>query len=107
MKTKGILDLTSPYYCQTGKINTLHKPRFYTAYELVTLQKPTFVFSGWACKKWLKKKRIIGSFWIGSYDTTYSQETTIISDQECWDMVYQKKFDQNSIRTQDNLSWGF
>jgi hypothetical protein len=39
-KTRGILDINKPYYCQRGTTDTPHKPRISSSYTLVTKQKP-------------------------------------------------------------------
>jgi hypothetical protein len=72
-KTRGILDINKPYYCEKGKTDTARKPRLTTDYTLITKKKPTVTWKGWSCQQWVKSKKIIGSFWIGSFDTTFSQ----------------------------------
>ena len=63
-KTRGILDINKPYYCQNGAIDTPHKPRITSSYTLVTKQKPIVTWKGWSCQQWIKSKKIVGSFWI-------------------------------------------
>jgi hypothetical protein len=97
-KTRGILDINKPYYCQKGKTDTPHHLRIETNYTLVTKQKPIVTWKGWSCKQWVKSKKITGSFWVGSYDTTYSQETHLVSALESWEMVNNKKCGENVMQ---------
>ncbi|KAK4035894.1 hypothetical protein OUZ56_027973 [Daphnia magna] len=53
----------------------------------MTKQNPVKTWKGWTCKQWIKTKKITGSFWIGSFDTVYSQETKLLSAIECWEMA--------------------
>ncbi|KZS02612.1 Uncharacterized protein APZ42_000275 [Daphnia magna] len=50
-------------------------------------------------RQWTKTKKITGSFWIGSFDTVYSQETILITPLECWQMVNDKKCGDNNMQT--------
>ena len=97
-KIRGILDINKPYYCEKGKTNTTHKPRMITTYTLVTKQRPTITWKGWSCQQWVKSKKIIGSFWIGSFDTTISQQTHLVSAPECLEMVNSKKCGENLMQ---------
>ncbi|KAI9555943.1 hypothetical protein GHT06_018484 [Daphnia sinensis] len=45
------------------------------------------------------KMKITGSFWIGSFDTIYSQETKLITPLECWRLVNDKKCGENNMQT--------
>ena len=101
-KTRGILDINKPYYCQQGTNDTPHKPRISSSYTLVTKQKPIVTWKGWSCQQWVKSKKIIGSFWIGSFDTTFSQETHLVPALECWDMVNNKKCGHNLMQASEN-----
>jgi hypothetical protein len=38
-KTRGILDINKPYYCQPNKTNVSNKNRFNTSYTLITKMK--------------------------------------------------------------------
>ncbi|XP_045035875.1 LOW QUALITY PROTEIN: uncharacterized protein LOC123476928 [Daphnia magna] len=96
VKTRGILDINSPYYCQNPSTN--HQPRYLTNYTLMTKQNPVKTWKGWTCKQWIKTKKITGSFWIGSFDTVYSQETKLLSAIECWEMVNNKKCGGNLMQ---------
>ncbi|EFX73347.1 hypothetical protein DAPPUDRAFT_109816 [Daphnia pulex] len=98
-KTRGILDVNRPYYCQPNKAATQHHRRFDTNYTLVTKQKPTTTWKGWFCKQWIKSKKIVGSFWIASYDTTYNQETHLVTPLECWEMVNNRKCGENAMQS--------
>ncbi len=98
-KTRGILDINKPYYCQPDKASIPHKNRFTTNYTLITKQRPTTTWKGWSCKQWIKSKKIVGSFWVGSFDTTYSQETHLVSPLECWEMVNNKKCGENAMQS--------
>ena len=98
-KTRGILDVNKPYYCQTDHADAPHKNRLTTNYTLITKQKPTTTWKGWSCKQWVKSKKIVGSFWVGSFDTTYSQETHLVSASECWEMVNNKKCGENAMQS--------
>ena len=97
-RKREILDVIKSYYCQLGKTETLHKPRVQTNYTLITKQRPTVTWKGWSCTQWIKSKKIIGSFWIGSYDTTYSQETHMVYVLECWEMINSKKCGDNLMQ---------
>ncbi|KAK4037604.1 hypothetical protein OUZ56_029635 [Daphnia magna] len=99
MKIRGILDFELPYYCDNEKPETQHLPRIPTTYTLVTKQKPAATWKGWTCRQWTKTKKITGSFWIGSFDTVYSQETILINPLECWRMVNDKKCGANNMQT--------
>ncbi|KAK4028685.1 hypothetical protein OUZ56_021689 [Daphnia magna] len=91
MKIRGILDFELPYYCDNEKPETQHLPRIPTTYTLATKQKPAATWKGLTCRQWTKTKKITGSFWIGSFDTVYSQEKILITPLECWRMVNDKK----------------
>ncbi|KAK4007029.1 hypothetical protein OUZ56_012184 [Daphnia magna] len=99
MTIRGILDFELPYYCDNEKPETQHLPRIPTTYTLVTKQKPAATWKGWTCRQWTKTKEITGSFWIGSFDTVYSQETILINPLECWRMVNDKKCGNNNMQT--------
>ena len=101
-KTRGILDINKPYYCQNGAIDTPHKPRIASTYTLVTKQKPIVTWKGWSCQQWIKSKKIVGSFWIGSFDTTFSQKTVLVSPIECWEMVNSRKCGDNLMQASDS-----
>ncbi|EFX65110.1 hypothetical protein DAPPUDRAFT_265208 [Daphnia pulex] len=58
-KTRGILDINKPYYCQPDKSSVSHKNRFNKNYTLITKQKPTLTWKGWSCKQWTKSKKIV------------------------------------------------
>ena len=45
-----------------------------------------------------KIKQITGSFSIGSFHTTYSQETHLVSAIECWEMINSKKCGENVMQ---------
>ncbi|KAK4031113.1 hypothetical protein OUZ56_024639 [Daphnia magna] len=98
MKIRGILDFELPYYCDNEKPETQHL-RIPSTYTLVTKQKPAATWKGWTCRQWTKTKKITGSFWIGSFDTVYSQETIPITPLECWRMVNDKKCGANNMQT--------
>jgi hypothetical protein len=98
-KTRGILYVNRPYYCQPNKAATLHHRRFDTNYTVVTKQKPTRTWKGWSCKQWVKSKKIIGYFWIGTYDTTYNQETHLVTPLECWEIVNSRKCGENAMQS--------
>ncbi|KAK4015088.1 hypothetical protein OUZ56_030078 [Daphnia magna] len=98
-KIRGILDFKLPYYCDNEKPETQHLPRIPTTYTLVTKQKPVATWKGWTCRQWTKTKKITGSFWIGSLNTVYSQETILITPLECWRMVNDKKCGYNNMQT--------
>ncbi|KZS03344.1 Uncharacterized protein APZ42_033955 [Daphnia magna] len=93
---RGILDIQSPYHCSNEQTETQHLSRIPTAYTLITNQKPAATWKGWTCKQWTKTKKITGSFWIGSFDTVYSQETKLITPLECWQMINDKKGAKNT-----------
>ncbi|KAI9553657.1 hypothetical protein GHT06_021584 [Daphnia sinensis] len=99
VKIRGILDLESPYYCNNDAMENQHSTRIPTSYTLITNQKPAATWKGWTCRQWTKTKKITGSFWIGSFDTTYSKETKLITPLECWRMVNDKKCGENNMQT--------
>ncbi|KAI9551259.1 hypothetical protein GHT06_002332 [Daphnia sinensis] len=99
VKIRGILDLESPYYCNNDAMEKQHSTRIPTSYTLITNQKPAATWKGWTCRQWTKTKKITGSFWIGSFDTIYSQETKLITPLECWRMVNDKKCGENNMQT--------
>ncbi|KAI9565109.1 hypothetical protein GHT06_008877 [Daphnia sinensis] len=99
VKIRGILDLESPYYCNNDAMEKQHSTRIPTSYTLITNQKPAATWKGWTCRQWTKTKKITGSFWIGSFDTIYSQETKLITPLECWRMVNDKKCGENNVQT--------
>lgn len=96
VKTRGILDINSPYYCDNP--TTHHQQRFFTNYTLMTKQKSIRTWKGWTCKQWVKTKKITGSFWIGSFDTVYSKEAKPMSSAECWEMINEKKCGGNQMQ---------
>ena len=53
-KTRGILDINKPYYCQKGKTDTPYHSRINTSYTLITKQRPIVTWKGWFCKQWIK-----------------------------------------------------
>ena len=83
--TKGLLDLKDPYYCKTTPIT--HGSASRTDYSLITRLKPSLKWKAYTCSQWVKTKRIIGSFWIGSYDTTYLHDSKFVEPADCWNMV--------------------
>ncbi|KAK4017345.1 hypothetical protein OUZ56_032292 [Daphnia magna] len=99
VKTRGILDINSSYYCKNP--STTNQPRFLTNYTLKTKQNPVKTWKRWTCKQWMKTKKITGSFWIGSFDTVYSQETKLLSAIECWEMAGTTKLSFTSTPTEE------
>ncbi|KZS01726.1 Uncharacterized protein APZ42_001522, partial [Daphnia magna] len=61
-------------------------------------KKPAATWKRWTSRQWNKTKKITASFWIGSYDTAYSQETILITPLECWWMVNDKKCGDNDMQ---------
>jgi hypothetical protein len=47
----------------------------------------------------MESKKIFESFWVGSFDTTYSQGTHLVSPLECWEMVNNKKYGENAMQS--------
>ncbi len=93
--TKGLIDLKDPYYCKTTPID--HGPVALKDYSLVTRLKPTLRWKAYTCSQWIKTKRIIGSFWIGSYDTTYFHDLKHVEPADCWRMVQNLKCGRNTM----------
>jgi len=87
--TKGIVDLGTPEYCnsiKTGDVSTTP-----VNYTLFIKRKPPMRFKGFICEMWIKYKKIVGSFWIGDFDTTYEQKTLHVTSDICWRMINDQK----------------
>ncbi|KAI9558386.1 hypothetical protein GHT06_015162 [Daphnia sinensis] len=55
-KTRGILDINSPYYCEKESPDSRqHQPRFQTSYTLMTKQKLVKTWKGWTSTMQLYK----------------------------------------------------
>ena len=89
-KTKGLIDLKIPPYCDHAHSYTHTKPEN-TKYTIVSKNRPPYYFRGYLCEKWIKEKKIIGSFWIGAFNTEYQQYSKEVSRDECWKMVTELK----------------
>ncbi len=86
---RGLIDLEDPSYCSEnvkGKVTM-----FNATYALYTKKKPPISFTGYLCEMWEKTKEITGSFWIGDYDTVYSQRVLKVDSDTCWRMVKKQK----------------
>ena len=94
-KAKGLLNLNDPYYCKT--LPPEHSEEKLKDYEIITTVKPAQKWKAYTCSQWVKTKRIVGSFWIGSFDTTYFHDSMFVEPADCWNMVMNKKCGGNTI----------
>ena len=94
-KAKGLLNLNDPYYCKTTPPD--HSEERQKDYELITTVRPAQKWKAYTCSQWIKTKRIVGSFWVGSFDTTYFHDSKIVQPDDCWNMVMNKKCGGNTI----------
>jgi len=87
--TKGIVSLDQPEFCTSltdGGTNMSS-----VDYTLFIKRKPPMKFKGYICEMWVKYKKIVGSFWIGDFDTTFSQKTLHVDADTCWRMINDQK----------------
>lgn len=69
------MDLTIDSYTRTSK--TL-------SYQILNEPLPNLSWKGYACTQCIEKKKVIGSFWIGFYVTTFSHDTKLVEPAERW-----------------------
>lgn len=84
--THGLIDVSDPAYCHPNGSTSMETEKS-IRYELLTKVRTAVTWTGYSCSQWIHTKTIIGSFWIGSYDTTYSQTVKTIEPNDCWDVV--------------------
>ena len=94
-KAKGLLNLNDPYYCKITPPD--HTEERLKDYEIITTVRPAQKWKAYTCSQWVKTKRIVGSFWIGSFDTTYFHDSMFVDPADCWNMVMNKKCGGNTI----------
>ena len=97
-KTRGLLDLTDPDYCtEHGSSSDMITAKQAVTYRIITKSTATLTFEGHTCSEWVQTKRIVGSFWIGSFDTTFFHTTRLVEPAECWNMVQSNKCAGNQM----------
>jgi hypothetical protein len=89
LKTKAVIDLSIPDYCNHRDKYSHSKPKW-LHYELVSQKKPAFQFDGYLCEGWVNERTIKGNFWIGSYDTVNRQYTRGMTLNECKLLIEKK-----------------
>ena len=89
LKTKAVIDLSIPEYCNHKEKYSHHKPKW-LHYELVSQNKPAYKFDGYICESWVNERTIKGNFWISSYDTVNRQYTRGITLDECKLLIEKK-----------------
>ena len=102
--TKGLLDLNDPYYCKTNP--PTHSVERVKEYELITKIRPVQKYKAYTCSQWVKTKRIIGSFWVGAFDTTYFNDPKYVDPMDCWNMVDHLKCGGNKV-IHNGLTYSF
>ena len=81
-RINGLIDTQIPdYFTRDQPVQP--KTRELT-YKLMTSTREEVTWKGYSCSIWTHTKRIIGSFWAGSFDTTFSQTSILISEHACW-----------------------
>ena len=65
--------MSDPYYCKIKPIDRNLPTRM--DYTLMTKIKPVQKWTGYTCSQWVKTKRVVGSFWIGAFDTNYFHDS--------------------------------
>ena len=97
-KISGLIDTSVPAYCNVKE--NLEIKRTNNRYYLYTEDKEDITWTGYSCSTWLSVKKIVGSFWIGSFDTTYDKKTILLSETNCWDLVQNQKCEENVMKRQ-------
>ena len=100
---KGIMDVSDPFYCSNLTIDSYTRIPKILSYQILKKPLPNLSWEGYACTQWIEKKTVIGSFWIGSYDTTFSHETKLVESAECWAMVNYRKCGDCPMTENDNI----
>ena len=93
--TKGLFSMSDPYYCKIKPIDRNLPTRM--DYTLMTKIKPVQKWTGYTCSQWVKTKRVVGSFWIGAFDTSYFHDSKYVEPFDCWNMINNKKCGGNEI----------
>lgn len=88
-KVSGLIDTRIPDYCSLDQ--SLQPKAKNVTYTLLTTSKGEISWKGYSCATWTHTKRIEGSFWVGSFDTTFDKKTVLLNDAECWNMVHEQK----------------
>ena len=71
-------------------------------YTLITTEKGDIPWKGYSCSSWTHTKKIVGSFWIGSFDATFEKKTILLNDAECWNMALERTCAGNQMRKEGN-----
>ena len=75
-------------------------------YTLVTTERGEVSWKGYSCSTWVHKKIIVGSFWVGSYDTTFETQAFVADEAECWKLAVERSCYGNAME-QDGTSFKF
>lgn len=94
---KGIVDIQDPVYCTENIKNKVSS--YNVTYTVYTKKRPPKTFKAYLCEMGIKTKTITGSFWVGVYDTVYTQKTLEVDSETCWRMIETKKcgFNNNEM----------
>ena len=102
-KIRGLMDVERPLYCGK-KITHDNVKREPTNYTIFMKESEHIEWQAWSCHKWVKIKTIIGSFWYGAFDTTYSHSTQDVSPEECRRMKKEKLCNKHTMKVVDGTS---
>ena len=90
LATRGLLALDTPPYCSVNA-TTPYSSTSYVRYSILVQKHQEHAWTVYISSEWTKTKTIVGSFWVGAYDTTFSHVTRSVSTLDCWNMVKNHK----------------
>ncbi len=89
----GLIDSSEPNYCR----DTLEEDSQDVIYEVIEQVEPPLSNVGYLCRQWLRQKKITG-FFLGGYDTVFTETPYEATPQDCWQMAYTKKCGGNPMK---------
>lgn len=97
------MDVSDPFYCKLNSTDDYNGIGKNFSYKIVTKPSPTLIWKGFSCSQWIETKTIEGSFWLGSYDTTFSHSTKLVEPSECWSMVQTKNCGSHQMTANNKM----
>jgi hypothetical protein len=101
-RTKAVIDLSVPDYCNHMEKYTHVKPRT-VPFRLVSKKKPPYKIDAFLCEMYIKELTITGSFWVGSYDSVYRQYTRSVNIDDCKRMINDKLCIDNKVEESEGV----
>ena len=101
-KTKAVIDLNVPDYCNKVDKHSHDRPKA-VHYKLVSRKKPPYKFDAYLCEMYVKELTITGSFWYGSFDSVNKQYSRSVTIDDCKRMINEKLCFENKVEESDGV----